>query len=234
MAVSRRAVAIFVVRWIVTLAVLGGLVYGARQLFDTARLRGAQEASDDAARSGTRNRRGTTTSSAAPTTAPAVTTTTVATDVVGPVAAVSVEASDTEADKPDSCGRPVNYGVANLVDGTSSTAWRAPGDGVGAKIVLRLAGPTHLTQLGLVPGYAKVDQCSNLDRFTQLRRVTSVVWRFDGEVVLPQAFKDRPELQTMVVDVVTTTIEIEITGTTPNPRLDAVAISEVQLLGAPA
>ena len=47
----RRAVAVFTARWVVTLAVLGGLAYGARQLFDTASLRGDQEASEDAVRS---------------------------------------------------------------------------------------------------------------------------------------------------------------------------------------
>ena len=236
-AVSRRAVAIFVMRWIVTLAMLVALVYGARQLFDTARQRGAQEAADDVRRSTGPGRRATTTSTAASavsTAAAAGPTTTVALAPSGPVDVATVEASDTERDLPDSCGRPVNYDVRNLVDGNTTTAWRAPGDAVGARVTITLPRPTHLTQIGLVPGYAKVDQCSNLDRFTQLRRVTAVEWLFDGEVSLPQTFKDRPEMQTMAVDVITTTITIEIRGSTPNPRLDAAAISEVQLVGAAA
>ena len=93
--------------------------------------------------------------------------------------------------------------------------------------------PVHLTQVGLVPGYAKVDVCSNFDRFTQLRRVVSVTWHFDGEVAVPQTFKDRPEMQSVPVDVTTSTVTLEITATTPNPRLDAAAVSEVLLLGVP-
>ena len=49
------------VRGIVTLALLGGLAYGARQLFDTAKLRGRAEAAEDVARSGPRVRTTTTT-----------------------------------------------------------------------------------------------------------------------------------------------------------------------------
>ena len=236
MPVARRPVVIFVVRWVVTLALLGGLAYGVRQLFTTARLRGAQEAADDAARShGPRPRAATTTSApaGAASTAPVATTTTQPLGISEPVTPSAIEASDTERDQPDSCGRPVHYDVANLVDGNVATAWRVAGDGEGATVTLTLPGRIHLTQVGLVPGYAKVDLCSNFDRFTQLRRIVSVTWHFDGEVSLPQTFKDRPEMQTLPVDVTTSTVTIEVRSTTSDPRLDATAISEVQLLGEP-
>jgi hypothetical protein len=231
---------VFAARWIVTLAVLGGLAYGARQLFDTADLRGQQEATDDAARStGGRNRRSTTTSvpaDPAPTTsaAPAVSTTVSGLVAVGPVTPVGLEASGTERDLPDSCGQPVNYSVDNIVDGNLATAWRVPGAGTGATVTFALSGKLHLTEIGLVPGYAKVDLCSNFDRFTQMRRIVAVTWHFDDEVTLPQTFKDRPELQTMPIDVVTSTVTLEIRQTTGNPQLDATAVSEVRLVGAPA
>ena len=225
---------IFVARWVVTLALLAGLGYGVRQLFHTARLRGAQEVADDAARSRSSRRSTTTTVASGPsTTAAAVTTTPAPLGATGPVTPSAAEASDTEQDQPDSCGRPVNYDVGNVIDGNITTAWRVAGDGVGATVTLTLPGRVHLTQVGLVPGYAKVDQCSNFDRFPQLRRVTAVTWHFDNEVSLPQSFKDRPEMQTMPVDVITSTVTVEIRSSTPNPRLDAVAISEVQLIGAP-
>lgn len=237
----RRAVAIFTARWVVTLAVLGGLAYGARQLFDTADRRGDREAADDAFRSATaRNRRSTTTTvaaEAAPSTTAAVAAgTTVASAVVAaePIAPVAVEASATERNLPDSCGQPVNYAAGNIVDGSLATAWRVAGPGTGATVRFTLPGKVRLTEIGLVPGYAKVDLCSNFDRFTQMRRIVSVTWRFDDEVTLPQTFKDRPELQTMPVDVVTSTVTLEIRQTTGDPQLDATAVSEVRFVGAPA
>jgi hypothetical protein len=127
----------------------------------------------------------------------------------------------------------VSYDAANVLDGNLSTAWRAPGDGTGVTLQLTLAAPAHITQVGLVPGYAKVDLCSGFDRFPQLRRVTSVTWRFDGGVTVKQTFKDRPELQNLPVDVVSATVVVEITGVTSDPQLDATAISEVRLVGVP-
>lgn len=234
----RRAAAVFVARWVVTLAVLGGLAYGARELFDTAQLRGDQEAADDAVRSATaRNRRSTTTtapSEATTTTAAAAATTTAAPVAVGPIAPTALDASGTERDLPDSCGQPVNYAVGNIVDGNLATAWRVPGPGTGATVTFTLPGKVRLTEIGLVPGYAKVDLCSNFDRFTQMRRIVAVTWHFDDEVSLPQTFKDRPELQTMPVDVVTSTVTLEIRQTTGAPQLDATAVSEVRLVGAAA
>lgn len=235
----RRAVAIFVARWVVTLAVLGGLVYGARQLFDTADLKGAQEAADDASRSAAaRDRRSTTTTVATEATTTTVAVAPEATTTVpvaaGPIVPVGLTASGTERDLPDSCGQPVGYAVGNIVDGSLATAWRVPGPGTGATVTFTLPGKTRLTEIGLVPGYAKVDLCSNFDRFTQMRRIVAVTWHFDDEVTLPQTFKDRPELQTMPVDVVTSTVTLEIRQTTGAPQLDATAVSEVRLVGAPA
>jgi hypothetical protein len=209
--VTRRDVAVFVLRWVVTLALLGAVVYGARRLFDEAEAKGAQEVVDDARRSAN-PRRATT----------------------GPIVPAGLVASGTERDLPDSCGQPVNYAVTNLVDGNLATAWRVAGPGSGATVTFTLPGSVRLTEIGLVPGYAKVDLCSNFDRFTQMRRITAVTWYFDGEVSVPQTFLDRPEMQTVPIDVVTSTVRLEILTTTGNPQLDATAVSEVRLVGAPA
>lgn len=226
--------------WIVTIAILVGLGYGVRQLFDTADAVGAREVSEDIARSGPRAK-DTTTTVAPSTTAPAVT---VATSTPaptppplvgepGPLKVARVDASVLDNPQSDSCGRLVSYEPANAVDGNLSTAWRVAGNGTGDTLQLTLPAPAHLTEVGLVPGYAKVDLCSGFDRFPQLRRITTVTWRFDGGVSVAQTFKDRAEVQSLPVDVVTSTIVIEITGVTPSPVLDATAISEVRLVGVP-
>lgn len=230
------------VRWIVTLALLGGLLYGTRQLLDTAKRRGEAEAAEDVARSGPRVRATTTivaatsTSSGSPAAAASSVPPTTPPPLTGepePLRVARIDASVLDAPQPDSCGRTVTYDPGNAVDGNLSTAWRVAGDGTGDTLQLTLAAPAHLTEVGLVPGYAKIDLCSGFDRFPQLRRITAVTWRFDGGVTVQQIFKDRAEVQSLPVDVVSATIVVEITGVTPAPQLDATAISEVRLVGVP-
>lgn len=227
--------AIFVLRWVVTLALVGALGYGARRLFDTAEAKGVQEVADDARRSAAARVRSTTTvTEPGPATSAVAAPAPTAAPVVAAIAPTGLVASGTERDLPDSCGQPVNYAVTNMSDGNLATAWRVAGPGTGATVTFTLPGRVRLTEIGLVPGYAKVDLCSNFDRFTQMRRITAVTWYFDDEVSVPQTFLDRPELQMVPVDVVTSTVRLEIRTTTPNPQLDATAVSEVRFVGAPA
>jgi hypothetical protein len=88
--------------------------------------------------------------------------------------------------------------------------------------------------VGLLPGYARVDPCTKVDRFPQLRRVVEVRWLFDGGAAVRQHFADDPVTQTVPVDVVTSTVTIEITATTDDPELDFTAIAEVRLGGVAA
>jgi hypothetical protein len=67
-----------------------------------------------------------------------------------------------------------------------------------------------------------------------MRKITSVMWTFDGGATKAQQFAAEAELQTVSVDVVTTAVTVEIKGTTPPGGLDYTPISEISLTGYPA
>ena len=70
---------------------------------------------------------------------------------------MTAAASATAPDSVDASGNPVSYPVSNVVDGNEQTAWRAVGDGHGVTVTLTLPSAAHLTEVGLIPGYAKLD-----------------------------------------------------------------------------
>ena len=80
-------------------------------------------------------------------------------------------ASATAPDSVDDAGNPTSYGAEHVLDEDPTTAWRVEGDGSGATITVTLSGPARLTQVGLIPGYAKTDATSGVDRFAQERRI---------------------------------------------------------------
>jgi len=151
-----------------------------------------------------------------------------------PVKAVAAIASATAPPAVTGCNRPVSYEPALVVDGDPTTAWRVPGDGIGQRVQVTLERPTRLLQVGLLPGYARVDPCTKVDRFVQMRRVTQVRWIFDGGAAIRQSFEDRPAIQSIAVDVVTKTITVEVVATTADPELDFTPISEIRLGGLAA
>jgi len=207
------------------------LVVGANRLWAAADERGqAEEARKNAP-----------VTTVAPTTAPAATepaTTapgaTTTPPAPAPVKAASVAASAQTGPAQNGCAQVTTYDPANVQDGNPATAWRSLGDGTGQTLQLTLAGPTHLTQVGLIPGYDKIDDCTSADRFAQMRKVTSVRWTFANGATVDQAFTPDRTMQAIAVDVVTTTVAIEILGTTPPGDLDYTPISEVGLVGYPA
>ena len=237
-----------VLRFVIGCAALVGFGLVARQFWRAAKAQGVAEAARDARPS---PRRTTTTepvvtattsvgAAAVATTLPGVTTPGATTTgpsslEAGVVQIVSVAASAQAADATDSCQRSVSYAAINVRDNDPSTAWRAPGDASGATLTLTLAAPTHLGQVGLIPGYAKRDPCIDVDRFPQLRRITRARWTFDGGKSIEQKFQDRADLQSIPVDVTTKTVQLQILATTADePQLDYTAISDVRLLGLPA
>lgn len=152
----------------------------------------------------------------------------------GPVRPISFSASATAGPSQNSCGDRTVYDVAYLLDENPETGWRTKGDGTGERISFTFNGPTRLSQVGLIPGYAKVDPCNGNDRFRQLRRILEVRWTFDGGATVEQTFVEDPSLQTIPVDVVTTAATIEILDVTSGPEIDHTPISEVSFLGGPA
>jgi hypothetical protein len=143
-------------------------------------------------------------------------------------------ASSATGPAQNGCGETTSYDPTNVLDGNKASAWRTTGDGTGQTLQFTLSGNTHLVQVGLIPGYDKIDDCSGADRFAQMRKVTGVKWTFADGRSVQQSFTPDRNLQTMTVDVVTTSVVMEVTGTTPPDGLDYTPISEVSLIGTPA
>ena len=151
----------------------------------------------------------------------------------GPVSA-TVQASSATGAAQNGCGQTTTYDPANVVDGDKSTAWRTAGDGTGQSLQFTLGANTHLVQVGLIPGYDKIDDCTGADRFAQMRKVTGVKWTFADGTSVQQSFTPDRTMQTINVNVVTTSVVLEITGTTAANGLDYTPVSEVSLVGYPA
>jgi hypothetical protein len=204
------------------------LVVGVNRLWAAADERGDAEVARKKAAS-------TSTTTVPPTAAPA--TTAPGASTVPPAPAVvkaTVAASAQTGPAQNGCGQTTSYDASNVQDGDPSTAWRTQGDGTGQSLQFTLPASTHLTQVGLIPGYDKIDNCTAADRFAQMRRVTGVRWTFaDGSTVDQKLTGDRT-MQLMPINVVTTTVTMEILGTTPPGELDFTPVSEVQLIGSPA
>jgi hypothetical protein len=144
----------------------------------------------------------------------------------------TASASKTASDSVDAANNPISYAAGNLTDGDPQTAWRAEGDGRGVTVRLTLPSTAHLTRVGLIPGYAKVDPTSGDNRFPENRRVREVRWHFDDGTTVDQRFDDNPAMQETAVDTTTSSVTIELLSTRPGtPDHDYVPISEVSLVG---
>jgi hypothetical protein len=146
---------------------------------------------------------------------------------------VDVEASASAGPSKDAAGSPVTFEAENVIDGKADTAWRVEGDGVGHSLTFRFDRKVHLSAIGLVPGYAKVDPVSGVERFWQNRRVSTATYTFDSGATVAVKFSDTADLQWLDVDADTTSVVIQITGSTEATERDYTAISEVQFAGWP-
>ncbi|HZD00501.1 MAG TPA: hypothetical protein VFA46_10030 [Actinomycetes bacterium] len=146
---------------------------------------------------------------------------------------VGVEASATAGPSRDGSGSPVTFEAENVIDGKAATAWRVKGDGVGHMLTFGFDRKVHLSAIGLVPGYAKVDAVSGVNRFWQNRRVSTATYAFDGGDTVDVRFSDAADLQWLDVDADTTSVVVRITGSTEATERDYTAISEVRFVGWP-
>jgi hypothetical protein len=137
----------------------------------------------------------------------------------------------------DTQGNLVRYNATNMVDGVPETCWRMSGDGTGTELTFTLSGPTELTEVGLINGYAK--RSGKLDWYAGNRRVESVEWVFDDGTVVPQSLSDSRKLQTLQIDPVTTStvklrlVSVSEPGRGPSAR-NYTPISDVRLFGTPS
>ena len=137
----------------------------------------------------------------------------------------------------DTQGNVVRYAAGNMLDGVPETCWRMPADGTGMELTFSLSGPTELTEVGLINGYAK--RAGKLDWYAGNRRVLSVEWVFDDGTVVPQSLSESRNLQTVQVEPVTTStvvlrlVTVSAPGKGPSAR-NFTPISEVSLFGTAA
>jgi hypothetical protein len=141
-----------------------------------------------------------------------------------------VRASSWANPSQDNSGDVVTFVPQNVVDGDASTAWRVPGQGVGETLTFTFARPVHLTRIGLIPGYAKVDASTGVNRFLQNRRVVQARFSFDSEAV-DIRYDDEPTLQWAKVDADTAVVEVTIQSATPRTSRNFTAVSEVAFEG---
>ncbi len=153
------------------------------------------------------------------------------------LAPVQTTASSSSPPAED-CGGTVSvtYDPENVLDGAPSTAWQVAGDGTGHTITFDLGASTLVEQVGLTPGYDKVQPCEErVDRFFQNFRVSRVRWTFDDGSTVDQSLdvSDR-SLQLTDVDATTRQVRMEIVSTVPGSSSDGdTAISEIKVLGIP-
>jgi len=151
----------------------------------------------------------------------------------GAVRPAETSAACQAEDSEDARGNPVSFSPANLFDRDTGTAWRcAPAAEL--QLTLRFDAPTHLTSVGLINGYAKVDPETEIDRYIQNHRVRTATWTFaDGSSVTQEFEDNNRSMQSMPVDVTTDAVTLTITAHYPNggpgPR-DFVAVAELELI----
>jgi len=159
-------------------------------------------------------------------------------DVVDLTRGASASAPETARPNLDLTGDMVRYEASNLLDGVPSTAWRMDGDGSGETLTITLPGPSVVTRVGLVNGYAKVDH-DGRDRATNWydrnRRVLEVEWIFDDGTTVVQHLDETRRMQSIEVGPVSTsTIQLKIMIVTRPGDRDYTAISDVLIEGASA
>lgn len=146
-------------------------------------------------------------------------------------------ASSTGAPGTSLAGDEVTYEVSNVLDGDPATTWRVEGDGSGETLTFTFGEEVAITSLGLVNGYAKVDEHDGetVDWYERNRVVTEVRWTFDDGSVFEQDFRRDPSPQTAEVPAtVTRSVELEIVAVSGHNGADRTPISEVLIDGAPA
>jgi hypothetical protein len=160
-----------------------------------------------------------------------------------PPAAGGLRASATCTSAPSrsSDGAPTTFEPGNAVDGRPDTAWRCDGDGTGRRLVVHLPGRQRVSELTIVPGYAKIDPADGSDRYTQNRRITSMTIDTGSGPATSVSLDPSPtrrDPQTVRFPAAeTSTVTLTILTTDPGrpvgtqPASDRVAISEITFPG---
>jgi hypothetical protein len=163
-------------------------------------------------------------------------------DPVEVAGSATATAPATAPPNEDAFGNPTTYVAANMLDGRADTCWRMAGDGTGVELTFQLAGPTTMTRVGMINGYAKnaVVSGRNLNWYVGNRRVLSAQWVFDDGTTVDQPLGATKKMQTIDLGgpVTTTVVRLRLVavsspGTGRSAR-DYTAVSEVTLVGTPS
>ncbi|GAA1152291.1 zinc ribbon domain-containing protein [Nocardioides aquiterrae] len=154
------------------------------------------------------------------------------------LAGAEVTVPATAPPNQDVSGNPTTYVGDNMLDGVPETCWRMPGDGGGEEITVTLPRQTHLRRVGLINGYAKTAQDARgheLDWYHGNRRVLRVEWVFDDGTTVSQDLADTEAVQSVDVDVTTTTVVLRLVSVSPpgegRAARDYTAISDLSFVG---
>jgi LysM repeat protein len=159
------------------------------------------------------------------------------TTFAAPPAAVQPTGASATCQAPDSQeanGTPIVFSPSNVLDQNPASAWRCAAPAAGETLTVTLSGETHLTSVGMIGGYDKKDPLTGIDRWPQNHRVRRVRWTFSDGTSVEQDLADSRGMQSIDVDVTTTSVTIEILSTYPPSGEDPkqmVVVAEVQLIG---
>ena len=132
----------------------------------------------------------------------------------------------------DSAGNEVGYAPGNVYDQDMTTAWRCEGDGSGQRLTIDLPDTTRIGEVGLVPGYAKTDARSGVDRYAENNRITRVRWQFDDGTSIEQSFDPSPtdrSMQTIRIPVTEASrVVVQILDAERGAR-NTIAVSELRI-----
>ena len=126
--------------------------------------------------------------------------------------------------------------LAYVGGGAVTDAERGDGDdGYAYGVEVTLPGGTEIGELGLIPGYAKTDPASGIDRYAENNRIARVRWTFeDGTSVVQRldTSAGNRELQTIRIPrTASGTLTLEILRVQRGQR-DTTAISAVEVSAA--
>jgi len=154
---------------------------------------------------------------------------------------VKVSAPPAAPPTTDLDGQLVSYGPRRMLDGVPSTAWRTVGDATGQTLTFSLPGASTVRRVGLINGYARQvpSGATLVNWYPNNRRITLVEWAFDDGTVVRQELGEKPKLQRLTIEPVTTaSVQLRVLGVTaPGAGVlgrDYTAISEVLIAGTPA
>lgn len=114
------------------------------------------------------------------------------------------------ADPPECASEGDEFSAENLLDGDLSTKWAFESDVVGRRFEFEFAQPVHLTSVALA-GFG-TGSCGSLGA-GDFRSVTGVRWTFDDGSVVRQSPTSSEGLEEVSVDVVTSRVTMDVTGT---------------------